>query len=110
MGLIDSGKQQGAKLVTGGSRVGDKGYFIQPTVFANVSDDMAIAKEEVRTKCPGVIVLSILTKNIVQVIDVTNFSNPQTLVWYNGPGKKTLNCAVQAILTKQIRWQFIPFS
>lgn len=47
LGMIDSGKKQGASLVTGGSRVGDKGYFIQPTVFADVNDDMKIAKEEV---------------------------------------------------------------
>lgn len=45
--MIESGKKQGASLVTGGSRVGDKGYFVQPTVFANVQDDMKIAKEEV---------------------------------------------------------------
>lgn len=48
--MIDSGKKQGARLVTGGSRVGDKGYFIQPTVFADVKDDMKIAKEEVYIK------------------------------------------------------------
>lgn len=47
MSLINSGKEQGASLVTGGSRVGDKGYFVQPTVFADVKDDMKIAKEEV---------------------------------------------------------------
>lgn len=46
--LIDVGKKQGAKLVAGGSRHGDKGYFVQPTVFADVQDDMTIAKEEVR--------------------------------------------------------------
>lgn len=45
--MIDSGKKQGASLVTGGSRIGDKGYFVQPTVFADVKDDMKIAKEEV---------------------------------------------------------------
>jgi len=47
MDLIDSGKKEGAKLCTGGQRVGDKGYFIQPTVFADVQDNMRIAKEEV---------------------------------------------------------------
>lgn len=45
--MIESGKKQGASLVTGGSRVGNKGYFVQPTVFADVKDDMTIAKEEV---------------------------------------------------------------
>lgn len=45
--LIDSGKKQGAKMTVGGSRVGDKGYFVAPTVFADVQDDMRIAKEEI---------------------------------------------------------------
>ncbi|XP_053996307.1 aldehyde dehydrogenase, mitochondrial [Hylaeus anthracinus] len=45
--MIKSGKEQGAQLVAGGTRVGDKGYFIAPTVFANVKDDMTIAKEEI---------------------------------------------------------------
>lgn len=45
--LIESGKKQGAKLVAGGSRHGDKGYFVQPTVFADVQDDMTVAKEEI---------------------------------------------------------------
>src|SRR5580704_13645060 len=47
MSYIDSGRSEGAKLVCGGDRVGDKGYFIQPTVFADVQDDMKIAKEEI---------------------------------------------------------------
>jgi aldehyde dehydrogenase (NAD+) len=47
MGFIDAGKSQGAKLLTGGKRAGDKGYFIEPTVFDNVTDDMKIAKEEI---------------------------------------------------------------
>lgn len=44
---IEIGQQQGAQLKTGGKRVGNEGYFIEPTVFANVTDDMKIAKEEV---------------------------------------------------------------
>ncbi len=47
MGYIDSGRSEGAKLVCGGDRVGDRGYFIQPTVFADVQDEMKIAKEEI---------------------------------------------------------------
>ena len=47
MDLIDSGKQEGAKLECGGERVGDKGYFIQPTIFTNVKDNMRIAREEI---------------------------------------------------------------
>ena len=48
MELIDSGKAEGAKLEIGGDRHGDKGYFITPTVFSDVGDDMRIAQEEVR--------------------------------------------------------------
>ena len=45
--LIESGKKQGARLMCGGKRIGDKGYFVEPTVFADVTDDMRIGKEEV---------------------------------------------------------------
>ncbi|OXA37656.1 retinal dehydrogenase 1 [Folsomia candida] len=45
--LIDSGKKEGATCVTGGGRWGEKGYFIQPTIFADVQDNMRIAKEEI---------------------------------------------------------------
>ncbi len=45
--LIESGKKEGAKLECGGARHGDKGYFVQPTVFSDVKDHMRIAKEEV---------------------------------------------------------------
>lgn len=45
--LIETGKKEGAQLLTGGGRLYDKGYFVQPTVFANVKDDMTIAIEEI---------------------------------------------------------------
>ncbi|XP_064460523.1 aldehyde dehydrogenase 1A1-like [Ornithodoros turicata] len=45
--LIDSGKKEGAKLECGGNRIGTEGYFVEPTVFSNVTDDMRIAKEEI---------------------------------------------------------------
>ena len=38
---------EGAKCLTGGVRHGDRGYFIEPTVFADVKDDMSIAKDEI---------------------------------------------------------------
>jgi aldehyde dehydrogenase (NAD+) len=47
MSYIDTGKREGAELLTGGKRVGERGHFIQPTVFANVQDDMKIAREEI---------------------------------------------------------------
>lgn len=47
MRYIDLGKKEGADLRVGGARVGDKGYFVAPTVFANVEDKMTIAREEI---------------------------------------------------------------
>ena len=47
MSLIESGNKEGANMVFGGGRHGDKGYFVQPTVFTDVQDHMRIAKEEV---------------------------------------------------------------
>ncbi|KAL9679374.1 hypothetical protein QQ045_017233 [Rhodiola kirilowii] len=44
---INSGIESGATLETGGERFGSKGYYIKPTVFSNVKDDMLIAKEEI---------------------------------------------------------------
>ncbi|KAJ7383399.1 Aldehyde dehydrogenase, mitochondrial [Desmophyllum pertusum] len=43
---FESGNKEGANLVYGGPQNGDKGFFIQPTVFSDVQDDMTIAKEE----------------------------------------------------------------
>jgi aldehyde dehydrogenase (NAD+) len=47
MGYIESGTREGATCATGGKRVGSKGFFIEPTVFTNVKDEMAIAREEI---------------------------------------------------------------
>jgi len=47
LGYIASGKEQGAKCVTGGERHGETGYFIKPTIFAEVKDEMTIAREEI---------------------------------------------------------------
>ncbi|XP_061720071.1 aldehyde dehydrogenase, mitochondrial [Cydia pomonella] len=47
LSLIEKGKQQGAKLETGGARAGHVGYFVQPTVFSGVQDHMDIARTEI---------------------------------------------------------------
>jgi aldehyde dehydrogenase (NAD+) len=47
IGYIESGRSDGAVLACGGSRLGDRGYFVEPTVFADVEDGMKIAREEI---------------------------------------------------------------
>jgi len=44
---IEVGKKEGAKLVTGGKAAGPGGLFVEPTIFANVHDQMKIAQEEI---------------------------------------------------------------
>jgi phenylacetaldehyde dehydrogenase len=46
-GYLESGKQEGAKAVTGGSRSGNRGYFVQPTVLINTTDTMKVVQEEI---------------------------------------------------------------
>ena len=50
LGYIEAGKKEGAKLMAGGNRVsvdGGKGFFIEPTIFGGVNNDMKIAQEEI---------------------------------------------------------------
>jgi aldehyde dehydrogenase (NAD+) len=47
LGFIDSGKKEGANLLTGGKRSGERGYFVEPTVFTGVTDEMRIARDEI---------------------------------------------------------------
>ncbi|MCH7751084.1 MAG: aldehyde dehydrogenase family protein [Planctomycetes bacterium] len=44
---VDYGKQDGAQCVSGGKRFGDQGYFVEPTLFTDVTDDMRIARDEI---------------------------------------------------------------
>jgi NAD-dependent aldehyde dehydrogenases len=47
LGYIEKGQAEGARLVTGGKRIDREGFYLEPTVFADVRDDMAIAREEI---------------------------------------------------------------
>lgn len=68
LGYIESGQKEGAKLLCGGKRFGTTGYYIEPTVFVDVMDDMKIAKEEIFGP-----VMSILKfKTIDEVIERAN--------------------------------------
>lgn len=47
LSYIKTGKKEGARLITGGCKADRPGYFIEPTIFADVTDNMTIAKEEI---------------------------------------------------------------
>lgn len=44
---IDIGRREGAIVAAGGERLGERGYFVEPTVFANVAHEMRISQEEI---------------------------------------------------------------
>jgi phenylacetaldehyde dehydrogenase len=46
-GLVDSGRSEGARIVTGGQRSGQRGYFYEPTVISDTRPDMRVVKEEI---------------------------------------------------------------
>lgn len=98
---VEIGRKEGATLVTGGERLGDKGYFIKPTIFSDVEENMRIVKEEIFgpvvtiTKFKDVedlvekandseygLAAGIHTSNINNAINVSNRLNAGT-VWIN---------------------------
>jgi aldehyde dehydrogenase (NAD+) len=82
LGYIEAGKKEGAKLIAGGNRVsldGGKGFFIEPTIFGGVTNDMKIAQEEIF----GPVLATLSFDDIDQVIAQAN-QNPYGLasaVW-----------------------------
>ena len=47
LGYLESGMTEGAKAIVGGNRLGDKGYFVEPTVLVNTNQDMKVIQEEI---------------------------------------------------------------
>jgi aldehyde dehydrogenase (NAD+) len=68
LSYIEAGKRDGASLLAGGKSVGNKGYFIEPTVFAGVEDHMRIAREEIF----GPVMSIIKFKGLDEVVERAN--------------------------------------
>src|SRR5271154_7157712 len=82
LGYIEAGKTEGAKLIAGGNRVsldGSNGFFIEPTIFGGVNNNMKIAQEEIF----GPVLATLSFDDVDQAIDLAN-RNPYGLaaaVW-----------------------------
>jgi len=70
MSYIEAGKEEGARLVTGGNAVGDKGYFVEPTIFADVTSEMRIWQEEIFGP-----VLSVMTFDTDDLDEIAKMAN-----------------------------------
>jgi len=71
LSYVEAGKKEGAKLITGGNRVsvdGGKGFFLEPTIFGDVTNDMKIAQEEIF----GPVLATLSFDDVDQVIDLAN--------------------------------------
>ncbi|XP_069138658.1 retinal dehydrogenase 2-like [Argopecten irradians] len=68
MSLIDSGIQSGAKVECGGRRQGSTGFYIQPTVFSGVTEDMRVGRDEIY----GPVIQVIKFRTMDDVIERTN--------------------------------------
>jgi phenylacetaldehyde dehydrogenase len=69
-GFLDSGKREGARAVTGGKRVGDRGYFVAPTVLVDTKPQMQVIREEIF----GPVVAAIPFSREDEVLPVANDS------------------------------------
>ncbi len=69
-GYLESGFSEGAKAVTGGTRVGDKGYFVKPTVLVNTNPKMKVVQEEIF----GPVVTAIPFRDPEEIAKVANDS------------------------------------
>ena len=77
LGYIEAGKNEGAQVVIGGNRVeigNGKGYFIEPTIFGGVRNDMKIAQEEIF----GPVLATLTFEDVEQVAELAN-RNPYGL-------------------------------
>ena len=73
LGYIDIGQDEGARLVAGGSRRGDTGFFIEPTVFADVEPAMRISQEEIFGPVASVIAFKD-EEDAIRIANGTNYS------------------------------------
>jgi acyl-CoA reductase-like NAD-dependent aldehyde dehydrogenase len=92
---IDYGKEDGAKLEIGGERIGNEGFFIQPTVFSGVTDDMRIARDEIFGPVQSILKFKTLDE-VIERANNTNYGLAAAVITNNVNNAITFSNAVEA--------------
>jgi phenylacetaldehyde dehydrogenase len=93
-GYLDSGRADGAEVITGGGRIGDRGYFIEPTVISKTTPDMKIVREEIF----GPVVVAEPFQSLDEIAAVAN-----NTVYGLGAGVWTKNVSKAHAMAKRLR-------
>ncbi|GAA0359428.1 aldehyde dehydrogenase family protein [Alkalibacterium iburiense] len=68
LNYIQKGKDEGAEVLLGGNKIEGQGYYVEPTVFVNVTNDMTIAQEEIF----GPVLVVITYDSVEEAVDIAN--------------------------------------
>ena len=103
--LIQIGIDEGAKLLTGGTGKPDGlkiGFYVKPTVFGDVSNDMTIAREEIF----GPVLSIIPYENINNAVSIANDTNYGLAAYVSGNDNKQLNVIARRLRAGQIHLNY----
>jgi len=93
--LMESGQKEGASLKCGGKQLNMDGYFVEPTVFADVTDDMRIAKEEIFGPVQSILKFSTM-EEVIERANSTNYGLGSGVLSKNIDTALTFAQAIQA--------------
>lgn len=95
LGYFESAEKEGAKLQTGGKRFGDVGFFVEPTVYSDVTDEMKIAREEIFGPVQSILKFKTLDE-VIERANNTEFGLAAAVLTNNLNTALTFSNAVEA--------------